>query len=423
MRALDKRRARAGRLAGPPAFLTRMANDAAPGRMGLWGCVYEYGHLQTEPSKTAGSMKQAGQTGSVAGIPGRSLRPPTRRSRSNSNCSLRDVRRGSLKRHNPAGLSAADRASRLIGPWVGYWGQRPSIPLRPVGRGCTRLFRLFRHSAAAGRFFVGAQAVGPLAGRKLPDASVVIPMTPRNGGRGSALLCRNIFLSPARLGRSGGRRFRHSNGRLGAHISRQGSPIQLKRYPPDDDGARRFDCGSLLDGRASHLGPGVGTLTQRTLAYTNHTATARSFWRKMGPLGPGFEGMLPRHLEIIFEINRAPPSRCRQDPLFPGTRERVSTHEPGSRKGPGSAKIPVMANLAIRPDRTATNGGLARYSTPNCFAQRPSARTWPEMFFRSGFNNKTKWGLRRDDGCLRGQIPRLGSHHHRALIGRGLEKT
>src|SRR5271165_5204394 len=52
-------------------------------------------------------------------------------------------------------------------------------------------------------------------------------------------------------------------------------------------------------------------LTQRTLAYTNHTLLPEAL--EKWPLA-WFEMLLPRHLEIIFEINRR--SSTRREPAF-----------------------------------------------------------------------------------------------------------
>jgi starch phosphorylase len=60
-------------------------------------------------------------------------------------------------------------------------------------------------------------------------------------------------------------------------------------------------------------------LTQRTLAYTNHTLLPEAL--EKWPLD-WFEDMLPRHLEIILEINRRLLEVVRN--RFPGDEGRVS---------------------------------------------------------------------------------------------------
>src|SRR6266850_2523462 len=131
----------------------------------------------------------------------------------------------------------------------------------------------------------------------------------------------------------------------------------------------------LLD--EGHLGwDEAWGLTQRTLAYTNHTLLPEAL--EKWPLA-WFALLLPRHLEIIFEINRRFLDDVRA--RFPGDTgrvERVSLIEEGG------AKHVRMANLAIVGSHS-TNGvagihtGLLRTTTV-----RDLAEIFPERF-----NNKT----------------------------------
>src|SRR5882724_6747606 len=131
----------------------------------------------------------------------------------------------------------------------------------------------------------------------------------------------------------------------------------------------------LLD--EAHLGwDEAWDLTQRTLAYTNHTLLPEAL--EKWPLA-WFALLLPRHLEIIFEINRRFLDDVRA--RFPGDTgrvERVSLIEEGA------AKHVRMANLAIVGSHS-TNGvaaihtGLLRTTTV-----RDLAEIFPERF-----NNKT----------------------------------
>ena len=74
----------------------------------------------------------------------------------------------------------------------------------------------------------------------------------------------------------------------------------------------------LLD--EAHLGwDEAWDLTQRTLAYTNHTLLPEAL--EKWPLA-WFEMMLPRHLEIIYEINRRLLDDVRA--RFPGDEGRVA---------------------------------------------------------------------------------------------------
>jgi starch phosphorylase len=117
-------------------------------------------------------------------------------------------------------------------------------------------------------------------------------------------------------------------------------------------------------------------LTQKALAYTNHTLLPEAL--EKWPL-EWFEIMLPRHLEIIFEINRRLLDQVRR--RFPGDEERaerVSLVEEGIHK-----KI-RMANLAIVGSHS-TNGVAAIHS------KLLRTRTVKELaeLFPERFNNKT----------------------------------
>ena len=109
----------------------------------------------------------------------------------------------------------------------------------------------------------------------------------------------------------------------------------------------------LLDD--AHLGwDQAWDLTQRTLAYTNHTLLPEAL-EKWPPVD-WFELLLPRHLEIIYEINRRLLDDVRL--RFPGNEgrvQRVSLVEEGSER-----KI-RMANLAIVGSHS-TNGVSAVHS-------------------------------------------------------------
>jgi starch phosphorylase len=114
------------------------------------------------------------------------------------------------------------------------------------------------------------------------------------------------------------------------------------------------------------------TLTQRTLAYTNHTLLPEAL--EKWPLR-WFELLLPRQLEIIFEINRRLIEETRA--RFPGDEgrvERVSLVEEGSER-----KV-RMANLAIVGSHS-TNGVAAIHSnllrTMTC---KDLAELFPERF-------------------------------------------
>ncbi len=94
-------------------------------------------------------------------------------------------------------------------------------------------------------------------------------------------------------------------------------------------------------------------LTQRALAYTNHTLIPEAL--EKWPVA-WFEALLPRHLEIIYEINHRFLNAVRA--RFPGDEGRV---ERVSLVEEGSARKDRMANLAIVGSHS-TNGVAAIHS-------------------------------------------------------------
>jgi len=131
----------------------------------------------------------------------------------------------------------------------------------------------------------------------------------------------------------------------------------------------------LLD--QAHLGwEQAWDLTKKTLAYTNHTLLPEALEKWPIEL---FETLIPRHLEIIYEINRRLMDEVRL--RFPGDTERaarVSLVEEGSQR-----KI-RMANLAIVGSHS-TNGVAAVHSKLlRATTVRDLAEMYPERF-----NNKT----------------------------------
>src|SRR5271165_5984776 len=117
-------------------------------------------------------------------------------------------------------------------------------------------------------------------------------------------------------------------------------------------------------------------LTKKTLAYTNHTLLPEALEKWPAAW---FEVLLPRHLEIIYEINRRLLDEVRA--RFPGDEgrvERVSLVEEGNQR-----KI-RMANLAIVGSHS-TNGVAAIHSK---LLRSSTVKDLAEMF-PERFSNKT----------------------------------
>jgi len=131
----------------------------------------------------------------------------------------------------------------------------------------------------------------------------------------------------------------------------------------------------LLDD--AHLGwDEAWDLTRRTLAYTNHTLLPEAL--EKWPLA-WFEVLLPRHLELVLEINRRLLDDVRH--RFPGDDGRVART---SLIEEGPAKHVRMANLAIVGSHS-TNGVAAIHSA---LLRSTTVRDLAEMF-PERFGNKT----------------------------------
>jgi len=117
-------------------------------------------------------------------------------------------------------------------------------------------------------------------------------------------------------------------------------------------------------------------ITQNTLAYTNHTLLPEAL--EMWPV-KWFEEMLPRQLEIIYEINRRFLSDVRRRfPIATSQMERASIVDDGTDK-----KV-RMANLAVVGSHS-TNGVAAIHST---LLRETTLKELAEIF-PERFNNKT----------------------------------
>src|SRR5437773_3843505 len=93
-------------------------------------------------------------------------------------------------------------------------------------------------------------------------------------------------------------------------------------------------------------------LTQKTLAYTNHTLLPEAL--EKWPV-EWFNVMLPRHLEIIFEINRR-------------LLDSVRTRFPGDGRGPCSAREPGGGDApAQSPDGEPGGRRLAQHERRGCY--------------------------------------------------------
>lgn len=143
-------------------------------------------------------------------------------------------------------------------------------------------------------------------------------------------------------------------------------------------------------------------ITQRTLAYTNHTLLPEAL--EKWPL-ESFEMLLPRHLEIVYEINRRLLDSVRK--RFPGDEGRLQRVSLIEETAPRRVK---MANLAIVGSHS-TNGVAALHSK---LLRTTTVKELAEIF-PERFNNKTngvtprRWLLRANPALARVITDFIGS--------------
>ena len=341
-----------GRLAA--CFLDSMATMEIPA-VG-YGLRYEYG-----------MFKQTIQDGSQHEVPDNWLRRPDpwEVSRQNEtvsiplNCSF-ELRGGSLR-------AVLGKPSALIGipfdrPVVGYGGKTINT---------LRLWAAAAHDYFNFQEFSSGDFVGALAETLEAESltRVLYPDDSTSLGQGLRFV-QEYFLVACSLADLI-RRFRTNNNDWGTLPDKVA--IQLNDTHPTMAVPELMRI--LLD--EAHLGwDEAWDITQRTLAYTNHTLLPEAL--EKWPL-IWFEQMLPRHLEIIYEINRRLIDEVRR--RFPGDEgrvQRVSLVEEGPVR-----KI-RMANLAIVGSHS-TNGVAAIHSQ---LLRTTTVKDLAEMF-PGRFSNKT----------------------------------
>jgi starch phosphorylase len=134
-----------------------------------------------------------------------------------------------------------------------------------------------------------------------------------------------------------------------------GPPAGPRRHPDERHapgaGGRRADAHSSRSGPAAW--DQAWDITLRTLAYTNHTLLPEALERWPVEL---FEVLIPRHLEIVYEINRRFLDDVRR--LYPGDEARVQRM---SLIEEGPVRKVRMAHLAVVGSHS-TNGVAAIHS-------------------------------------------------------------
>ncbi|HSE91932.1 MAG TPA: glycogen/starch/alpha-glucan phosphorylase [Methylomirabilota bacterium] len=341
-----------GRLAA--CFIDSMATMQLPA-MG-YGLRYEYG-----------IFKQAIQDGWQHEQPDNWLRRPDpwevarpqERVEIRLNCSF-EVREGTLR-------AVLGRPSRVFGlpfdrPVVGYGGKTINT---------LRLWAAAAPDAFDFQVFSGGEFVSALAEQLAAESvtRVLYPDDSTSMGQGLRFVQEHFLVACSLADLV--RRFRRGNASWDALPAKVA--IQLNDTHPAMAVPELMRI--LLD--EAHLGwDQAWDLTRRTLAYTNHTLLPEAL--EKWPLA-WFEMMLPRQLEIIFEINRRLLDDVRT--RFPGDEGRVgrvSLVEEGRER-----KI-RMANLAIVGSHS-TNGVAAIHSG---LLRTVTVKDLAEMF-PERFGNKT----------------------------------
>ncbi len=341
-----------GRLAA--CFLDSMATMQIPA-MG-YGLRYEYG-----------IFKQTIQDGWQHEVPDNWLRRPDPWEVARPyetvdvrlNCSF-ELRGGTLR-------AVTGRPSTLIGvpfdrPVVGYGGKTINT---------LRLWAAAAHDYFNFQEFSSGDFVGALAETLEAESltRVLYPDDSTSMGQGLRFV-QEYFLVACSLADLV-RRFRQTNADWSALPDK--AAIQLNDTHPTMAVPELMRI--LLD--EAHLGwDEAWDLTRKTLAYTNHTLLPEAL--EKWPLA-WFEMLLPRHLEIIFEINRRLLNEVRtRFPSDEGRVERVSLIEEGP------SKHVRMANLAIVGSHS-TNGVAAIHSR---LLRTVTVKDLAEMF-PERFSNKT----------------------------------
>jgi len=341
-----------GRLAA--CFLDSMATMQLPA-MG-YGLCYEYGMFKQ--TIRDGWQEERPDHWLRRPDPWQVLRPQER-VEVNLNCSFK-ITGGSLR-------AEMGTPSRLLGiprdlPIVGYGGKTiNSLRLWAASSPDYFDFQEFSHGD-----FVGALAE-KLAAETL--TRVLYPDDSTSLGQGLRFV-QEYFLVACSLGDIV-RRFRRDNSDWSALPDKVA--IQLNDTHPTMAVPELMRV--LLD--VAKLGwDEAWDLTRRTLAYTNHTLLPEAL--EKWPV-EWFEMLLPRHLEIIFEINRR---------LLDDLKSRFSSDEARIARmsliEEGPSKHVRMANLAIVGSHS-TNGVAAIHSQLlRTTTVKDLADTFPERF-----NNKT----------------------------------